>query len=328
MVFSSLKRDPDVSKALSYVVRECGGVQAGERVLVICDAAGHDLAQAMAAVASVLGAHAEVAEIADLSRHGGEPPADVARRMLTTDLTISLCRFSLAHSRARSDSAARGRFLSLPQYDWALLSDPAVMVDYQAQAATVRRFADAFTKGLEVGVKTRLGTDVLMSIQGRSGNYCPGFVRAPGDLGSPPDIEANIAPIETSAEGTVVVDGSITHHDLGLLATPVTLTLEAGLVVEIQSARHDYIRIVEEMFGPPGSRRRVLAECGVGLNPLARLTGSMLTDEGAMGSVHFGFGANHTVGGLNDVDFHMDFVIRHASLCVDGVPMLADGALL
>jgi leucyl aminopeptidase (aminopeptidase T) len=54
----------------------------------------------------------------------------------------------------------------------------------------------------------------------------------------------------------------------------------------------------------------------------------MLTDEGAMGCVHFGLGANHTVGGLNEVDFHLDFVVRDASLWVDGVPMIADGAFL
>jgi leucyl aminopeptidase (aminopeptidase T) len=328
MASSAPKSTPHTSKVLSYIVRECGGVRAGERVLLICDAASRDLAQAMAKETSAVGAQVEVAEITGLDRHGAEPPAEVARRMQAADLSVSLCRFSLAHSRARRDSSVRGRFLSLPQYDWALLREPALLVDYQAQAPQVRRFADAFSVGTEVRVKTRSGTDVRMSIVGRIGNYCPGFVRAPGDLGSPPDIEANVSPIENSAEGVIVVDGSITCPELGLLAAPVTLAIEEGRVVRTSGTRDDYLRIVDEMLGPHESRRRVVAECGVGLNPLARLTGSMLTDEGAMGCVHFGLGANHTVGGLNEVDFHLDFVVRDASLWVDGVPMIADGAFL
>ena len=31
----------------------------------------------------------------------------------------------------------------------------------------------------------------------------------PGELGSPPDIEANICPIESSTNGQVIIDGSI-----------------------------------------------------------------------------------------------------------------------
>jgi leucyl aminopeptidase (aminopeptidase T) len=209
-----------------------------------------------------------------------------------------------------------------------LLCDPSIMVDYEAQATTVRRFADAFTNASEIRVKTRSGTDLAMRVDGRVGNCCPGFVRKAGDLGSPPDIEANISPIETSAQGIAVIDGSIACPDLGLLKAPVTLALENGSVVEIDSALDEYVEALTQMLGPSGSPRRVLAECGVGLNPNARLRGVMLVDEGTLGCVHFGFGANHAVGGCNVVDFHLDFVMRDASLWVDGVSMIRDGALL
>ena len=69
----------------------------------------------------------------------------------------------------------------------------------------------------------------------------------------------------------------------------------------------------------------VLAECGIGLNPAARLTGHMLTDEGTLGSVHFGFGSNATVGGYNDVPFHIDCVIREATLWIDQSAVLVGG---
>ena len=69
----------------------------------------------------------------------------------------------------------------------------------------------------------------------------------------------------------------------------------------------------------------VLAECGVGLNPAATLTGVMLTDEGSLGTVHFGFGSNSTVGGINEIAFHVDFVCRAATMSVDGKVIIQKG---
>ena len=89
------------------------------------------------------------------------------------------------------------------------------------------------------------------------------------------------------------------------------------------------IATLDKLFDAAGDAgTRVLAECGVGLNQSATLQGIMLTDEGAFGCVHFGFGANATVGGLNDVPFHLDFVMRSASLSVDGRAVLENGELV
>jgi leucyl aminopeptidase (aminopeptidase T) len=324
---ASFLSTPEARRAVYHLVTHCGGVLPGENIFVVCDALTRDIANSFVLQGRELGAKVSLAQIPDLLRHGVEPPAAIEEKMLAANLTISLCQNSLAHSHVRRASAASGRFLSLPQYSLDVLCDPSIMVDYEAQAETVRRFADAFTNGSEIRVKTRVGTDIVLRIDGRFGNYCPGFVRKPGDLGSPPDIEANVSPIETSAKGVAVIDGSIACPELGLLKAPVTLTLENGRVVAIRSALDEYVEVLTQMFGPSQSPRRVLAECGVGLNPKARLTGAMLVDEGTLGCVHFGFGANHAVGGCNVVDFHLDFVMRDASLWVDGVSMLRHGVL-
>ena len=125
-----------------------------------------------------------------------------------------------------------------------------------------------------------------------------------------------------------MVDGSITCPEIGLVVEPVSLTVSAGRVTGIDGGQDDSARILSDILGPLGSPRRVVAELGVGLNPLARLTGLMLTDEGALGGVHFGLGANATVGGVNDTDFHLDVVVRNASLSVDGREILNKGVLV
>ena len=65
----------------------------------------------------------------------------------------------------------------------------------------------------------------------------PGFVKNKGDLGSPPDIEANIAPLENSANGVIIVDGSIPFTDFGLLHKPITLEIKDGKISKISGNR-------------------------------------------------------------------------------------------
>ena len=312
--------------AINNIVLNCGGLKENDSVLILCDVSTREIAKEFLNCVISYNTNVALMEIPELPNHGAEPVDYAKEAMCRATLIMSLCGFSLAHSRARVDSSLLGaRFLSLPLYDWALLEDECLRIDYSAQSGRVRKFADAFTAGIQVQVSTKAGTNIRLGIAGRIGNYCPGVVRDPGDLGSPPDIEANVSPIENSAEGVVVVDGSITMPGFGLLYTPVELEVRAGKVVEFRSLNRDYVIKLNQIFGDNNSLRRVVAECGVGLNPAAKLTGSMLTDEGALGCVHFGLGSNFTVGGLNQVDFHLDFVFRDASLTVDGRQLINFG---
>ena len=313
-------------KAIGNLLFNCGNLRRGDRALILCDAGTRSMAEAFACVAREANQAVEVMEIPALANHGAEPPAYAATAMQLSTLILSLCQYSLAHSSARIAAGHAGsRFLSLPLYDWKLLEDPSLHIDFKSQAWLVQRFAQAFTEGDVVRVTTEAGTDIQLGIAGRVGNYCPGFVDQAGSLGSPPDIEANVSPIEDSAEGTVIVDGSITHPDFGLLADPVEIKVRNGRIVKFSGSNKIHVAKLDALFGPESSPRRVLAECGVGLNPAAQLTGTMLTDEGALGCVHFGFGANHTMGGRNQVDFHLDFVFRAATVIVNAKTVLKLG---
>lgn len=316
-------------RAINNILFHCGKLSGEDRALVLCDADTRAIANAFIEIATFSKINLNLLEIPALSNHGAEPPEYVAKQMESSTLILSLCRYSLAHSKARIRAAQSGaRFLSLPLYTWELLEDPSLHINFRSHASQVRNFANVFTQGKKIHVSTDAGTDLSLNITGRIGNYCPGFVENPGDLGSPPDIEANVSPIENSAEGVVIIDGSITHPKFGLLQSPVKLTVKNGKITRFESDYIPYVSELDILFGPLDSPRRVLAECGVGLNPAATLTGTMLTDEGALGCLHFGFGANHTVGGCNEVDFHLDFVFRSATLTVDSKKIIIDGVPL
>ncbi|MDG1144152.1 MAG: hypothetical protein P8N92_05745 [Burkholderiales bacterium] len=312
-----------------HLLRHCGSLIPGERLLIICDDSTRKVSDALHQQAISMGVLVKCHVIPALDMHGCEPPSEVALAMRECDLIIGVTRHSMAHTKARIDASKFGaRYLSLADYSMSLLEDPSLTADFRSARKLVDRFADSFSKGSKVRVQTRKGTDVLIDIGGRLGNACPGYVVSGGDLGSPPDIEANVSPIETGSNGFVLVDGSIPCPEIGMLSSPVGLFIKNGSIVEFEGASEVVNRIKDLFSSAESPKAYVLAECGVGLNNKAQLTGSMLTDEGAMGTMHFGFGSNITVGGLNDVSFHLDFVFRKASLSVDGTPLLINGEVV
>jgi len=313
--------------AADHVVRGCGSLRAGERALIVADVRTIEVARLLAERCAGTAGEVALRTVPLATMHGTEPPAEVAAEMKRADVIFGLTHFSMAHTAARREACAAGaRYLSLPEYSFELLENPAVRVDYRARAPLVRAVADAFTAGEFAHVTSPFGTDVRLDIRGRTGNACPGFVERPGELGSPPDIEANVSPVETFSEGVVVVDGSIPCAEIGLVPAPVELEVRGGRIVSFRSRETRLVTALENLFERVGSDRAyVLAECGVGLNDAAALSGIMLTDEGAAGCLHFGFGSNATVGGLNDVPFHLDFVFRNGSLAVDGKTVIDAG---
>lgn len=312
-----------------HILDKCGTARLDDRILLIVDKNTRAMCRYFEEASSTLGLHLTVVSIPIGENHGEEPPEDVADQMSSFSLVVALTSFSLAHSSARLKASAAGaRFLSLPQYSRSLLSDKMIRVDYRALAPTVRTVSNLFTLGSSVHLSSRAGTNLVIDIEGRRGNFCPAFVEKPGELGSPPDAEANVSPVETGANGVAVVDGSITHPSIGLLESPVRILFRAGRAVDFSSADPVTEEGVRALFESGESNRRVLGEVGVGLNPSATLTGTMLSDEGTLGTVHLGLGSNYFVGGENQVDFHLDFVIREASIRVDNTTILENGTLV
>ena len=72
----------------------------------------------------------------------------------------------------------------------------------------------------------------------------------------------------------------------------------------------------------------MIGELGIGFNDEAALCGNMLIDEGALGCIHLGIGANWTIGGNNKIDFHLDFVMRDATVLFDNKIVIERGKLL
>ena len=70
------------------------------------------------------------------------------------------------------------------------------------------------------------------------------------------------------------------------------------------------------------------AEASVGVNARAVVRGIQREDKNIMGTLHFGLGTNVDVGGSIKSKIHMDGVILHPTLYVDGVKRIDYGKIL
>lgn len=294
----------------------CGGLKAGEKVLIIVDSSTVDLGNVFYERALAL-ANASLEILPEIKMHGQEPSPDIAEKMHASDLILCLTRKSLAHTKARFEATNSGsRFLSLPDYSFSLLEHKSLLVDFRSLVPESDALAERLSAGEKCRVTTELGTDIEFVLSSRVSNSCPGVASKAGQMSSPPDAEVNIAPLESETNGVIYVDGSIPCDELGLLKEPLKVTVDSGRIVKIEGEKAS---VLESVFRLSNSEKsKILGELGFGLNPEAKLCGIMLEDEGCRGTVHFGFGSNCTIGGVNKAPMHLDMVIRKPNVYLDG----------
>ncbi len=141
-----------------------------------------------------------------------------------------------------------------------------------------------------------------------------------------PTGEYNVAPIEYTAYGKLVID--LTMHHIGRLWSPIELTIEKGRVVKIDGGAD--ARILRDYLAVYGDENAYMcpAEASVGVNAKAIVRGIQREDKNIMGAMHFGLGTNVDVGGSIRSKIHMDGVILEPTLYVDGVKRIDEGRFL
>jgi leucyl aminopeptidase (aminopeptidase T) len=145
----------------------------------------------------------------------------------------------------------------------------------------------------------------------------------PGESGPIPDFaEAALAPIEGSAEGVVVIDGSIAS--LGLVRAPVVLKIKEGRVTEI-SGREE-AQNLRNLLKNTDANSNCVAELGVGTVSRGKVIGAP-DDKRILGTGHIGLGDNRFGGGNIASDLHIDSVFMNMTLELDGRIIMEDGVL-
>lgn len=314
------------ARALSIVETNLS-LQPGETLLIVTDEPtrpiGRLFYEAAEAVAAQRNWTVLLVVMPEGKINGEEPPQPVAAAMAAADVALCATQKSLTHTSARINAAAQGtRVVTMPGITLDMLRDGAACANY----AEVEQRTLNLTQRLDAAQTARIEKDghvLTLDLSGRPGVPSPGVYRTPGACGNFPSGEAYIAPLETAANGTMIIDGSMVG--IGKLTAPMTVTLESGQLVNVEGEDENglYADQLEVLFRRP--ENATIAELGIGTNERALLCGIILEDEKLYGTVHIAFGTNTSFGGVTKADCHYDGIILKPTLYLDDELIIDQG---
>ena len=202
----------------------------------------------------------------------------------------------------------------------------AVNVDYEKIREIGTFIASKLHGKSVVHVYDSKGTDLTFSIKNRpigieagtledcfsSGKECA--VDVPGG-------EVYVTPIETSANGVLVVDEFRDYKIQNL-----ELRFREGKVENFKAERGS--EVFRKLLDKAEGDKDRIAELGIGINYGVRLTGYRIYDEKALGTAHIAIGNNVHLGGTNKASIHWDFVLHSPTIEVDDTPLMKKGKIM
>jgi aminopeptidase len=313
-----------LDKAADTCVRTCVGVKKNEKVLVVTDKDKIEIAEAILRKSSEYGSSADLIEIPIGKVNGEEPSSSVSSMMLEYDVLFFVTSKSLSHTKARINASAKGiRVASMPSITREVM-ERSMSADYIKINEVSVKVASVLMNGSKVRVVTDKGSDISFSILGRGSHGADsGRLLEKGAFGNLPAGEAYIAPVEGTANGVFIVDGSV--GGIGKVAD-VKIEVREGFAVDISGSKS--LEIKEMLDSVKDKNAYNIAELGIGTNDQARITGCTLEDEKVLGTCHIALGNSKSFGGQTDVPIHIDCVFSAPSIWVDDFLLMEKGKLL
>lgn len=209
-------------------------------------------------------------------------------------------------------------FLHLHDMFWK-----GIDVNYNELEYSAQYVADVLTKGTKVKIRSEQGTQLELSILGRTPFIDDGIISDDdiknGDtVINLPSGEVYIAPVEESVEGVAFFN---LVHFQGEAIEGVRLEFEKGIVVKFSANKNE--DKLKEFFKSGEVGRRTLGELGIGLNPwIKNIIGYQVYDTKQLGSINLALGENKIFGGKNSASIIWPMVMNHVDLWIDDIPLL------
>ena len=297
-----------------------GGLQAGERVLVVVDEPLAPEGAQLAAAVKDAGGEPRL-ELWAGERPLAAPPPGVLDGARTADLS-----FFLAQAPRGDEAAARfgllqevaahgGRQIFMGFVDGELLAGE-LSQSFPDLAGPATTLIGALDGCETIRIRGRAGTDLTLRVGGRPWKT-DATPLEPGEAANFPGGEIFVAPHADGTDGVLVADLTVPYTVEGLVDEPVTMRFEDGRVTSIEGGRAaDMLR---ELVEGAGAGANVIAELGIGLNHAVQPRGHVMLDEKAGGTAHVAIGRNTgPYGGDNEATIHVDCIFSGPEVEADG----------
>jgi leucyl aminopeptidase (aminopeptidase T) len=319
-----------MAKSAITVIDTCMDLRRGENILIVCDSTTTEVGQALHNAASLRSDRVLLIVMPKGRHHGDEPPSPVANLMRQQQVVIAPTRYSLTHTKAVRQAIKDGaRVATMPGMTVEMFTEGGMSADFNIIKKNIGEMNAVLRRKRIVNVKSESGTNVTFEVGWREWKLDDnGICNRPRMLTNLPAGKVFTLPREGSMNGTVVIDGS---WDSALVDEPVVLQIENGLVVDVKGGTA--AAQIRQTFGEAARRLKskdqenvwTMAEFGFGMNPNARLIGSVLEDEKRLGTAYFSIGDNTTLGGTAAVGIQISGVLASPSIWLDETPLLENG---
>ena len=303
---------------------KCLCLKRQEHLLVVCDPPCLEVGQALWEAGRDYCREAVMVTISPRKQSGSEPPDRIAELFGNFDVAVMPTSKSLSHTQARRNASAKGtRIATLPGITTEVFCR-ALKVDWDRLSMYTRRITTALSRSRIITITSKAGTSFTFKTGGREAHTDDGRIGSKGAFSNLPAGESYMAPLEGTAEGTLVFDGSFGFG--GVLKKPLVLQVKKGKVVDVED--HPLKKELESLFDRFHAPARNIAEFGVGTNPSARVSGVILEDEKVLGTIHVAVGDNASMGGVVHVPLHLDGIMLQPTVLLDNKVWMEKGKLV
>jgi hypothetical protein len=325
------------------IIDTCLGLQMGQELLILFDETTREVAHLFVETAVELNVYAAAmyvpVEVQRKLGRGGTLPLTMhsairdALGILTclTDENACLAFRSNVFDVAIS---AKSKIGHMPGVKMRLL--PLAYADYHQIRGDCDLLAAALLRGKQLELITRAADGQEHRLSAEIGGWARPPAVSNGLIGrgawaNLPAAETFIAPLEGTARGSVIVDGSLPGYVIPRGAG-ICLEFDGGRLVDYRSADPRCVQIIDGLRDFAQSQNDAnwcnLAEVGLGVNPAVRLlTGVEVLDEKKYGTAHVALGESEWFGGTVSSVIHNDLIIRRPLVRVDGKTIVGGGRI-
>jgi len=303
------------------VVNEMACVKKNENLLILADTwtdlgvaelcfeAGRNIGAKSNLHVFPLMAHDDVSELDEI----------LSNAIIASDVIIGLCETMFIEKKATRMAREKGTRISSAilrgMEEFAI--EGLLNVDYNKMMLESKKISETWRKTKLCNVSCSNGTDISFSLEGRPVDIGDGISDKPGEADFFPGVDINIAPIENTINGKIVVDGCIAPGN-GIVDELITLNLVNGVIENIEGGK-DASLFLKSLENANDQKVFHLCHFTLGLNPAAKKSNNMHECEHVVGAVTFGFGDQDPgfKGTVGEAKLHSDVVIMSPKITLD-----------
>jgi len=314
----------ELRECAEIALGECLNLSRNEQLLILCDPPCYTIGSAFRDIGVKRCKEAVMVQISPRKEHGNEPPMPVDQWLSQFDVAVLPTSKSLTNTRARMAACRKGtRIASLPGITEEVFIR-TMKTDWKRLGRYTRSIAARLSSVKKIQITSEAGTDLVFETGGRHAKADDGAITSKGASGNLPAGKACLAPLEGTAEGKIVFEGSFSL--IGPLNKPFALQVKSGKICRV--FEHECSNYLRRIFNKYGGDARTIAEFGIGTLDTATVSGNILEDEKAKGTAHVALGDNISIGGNVNVPIHLGGRILGPTVRLDGRVWMEKGTII